>query len=640
MTGKSRIAIMDSLWLVLGIFLLAISLGAKNFLGLILASLIFVAGAIVTLTGLSLSPVNKSVIRTLRNVRHFWTGLRLGGVVKVTHEDEDDVAATRIRWAESSLTGSELIDEPLNSILSYVFRDYIYPWHFKLTHRRAFPVHLQDSVRVLASNLSHKIKGVDWIPYLTTRLVDDVASHVRLFKKARLHLRLRNRDLTGGENSGGGSSGKIVDLESVFFDAEVAMETNLCRDLASSIQQEELNYLQSISDILLFLLLPEEDFIAIPLRSLAREILVNTVLKPTLDLLSDPDFINQTLVWLHQDYKIKNELFIASIRCSENMEELTATRENVMKEISFIRSNDSKGELDSSLKAQLNSLLYLKKVIDGRIHRIQSGSETDSMGIPAHVDWNQMIGPGLALFDLPIDVILKNNIALSYFIDYMTSIGCQSYLFFYLNIEGWKVSAETQIQALALEDLHLKNTIESAGSGSNAAAITELQKKAATQKSALHENMREAAHSIYEEYLSEKANPRLKIDESVVKRLLFKIRTEPPDADWFDESQVAIFDKLTGEDRFLNSFKKSVGYVKLLAELDLLKDPTSKSECGEDDEDDAGSLSGGEELSIYDSNSLQSGDSLDPNDLKANHARHRRQEQNNIFPISRVFIAI
>ena len=38
------------------------------------------------------------------------------------------------------------------------------------------------------------------------------------------------------------------------------------------------------------------------------------------------------------------------------------------------------------------------------------------------------------------------------------------------------------------------------------------------------ENMREAAHSIYEEYLSEKANPRLKIDESVIRKLIFKVR--------------------------------------------------------------------------------------------------------------------
>lgn len=45
--------------------------------------------------------------------------------------------------------------------------------------------------------------------------------------------------------------------ESLFFDAEVAMEGNVCRDLASSIQQEELIYLQQIAELLLFLLMPK-----------------------------------------------------------------------------------------------------------------------------------------------------------------------------------------------------------------------------------------------------------------------------------------------------------------------------------------------------------------------------------------------
>ena len=104
------------------------------------------------------------------------------------------------------------------------------------------------------------------------------------------------------------------------------MESSLCRDLASSIQQEELNYLQSVAEILLYLLLKDQDFNAVPFRGLAREIIVNDILKPTLDLVSDPDFINQTLVWLYQDYKIKNDVFLTSIRCSENMEELIGKR--------------------------------------------------------------------------------------------------------------------------------------------------------------------------------------------------------------------------------------------------------------------------------------------------------------------------
>jgi hypothetical protein len=40
-----------------------------------------------------------------------------------------------------------------------------------------------------------------------------------------------------------------------------------------------------------------------------------------------------------------------------------------------------------------------------------------------------------------------------------------------------------------------------------------------------------------QEYLSEKAAPRVTLDDDGLssKRLLFKIRTEPPDPDWFDE---------------------------------------------------------------------------------------------------------
>ncbi len=43
--------------------------------------------------------------------------------------------------------------------------------------------------------------------------------------------------------------------------------------------------------------------------------------------------------------------------------------------------------------------------------------------------------PGQKLYTLPFDVVLNNNIALSYFIEFMTSIGYQAYLFFYLTVE-------------------------------------------------------------------------------------------------------------------------------------------------------------------------------------------------------------
>ena len=90
-------------------------------------------------------------------------------------------------------------------------------------------------------------------------------------------------------------------------------------------------------------------------------------------------------------------------------------------------------------------------------------------------------------------------------------------------------------------------------------------------------------------------------------------------SEWFDESQVAIYQKLREDELFLKAFKKSVGYVKLLAELDLLRD-VHKNEELEDEDDESNSLESGEELSIYDSNSVQSCDSTDSG-LPKSHKR-------------------
>lgn len=39
------------------------------------------------------------------------------------------------------------------------------------------------------------MKEVDWIPYLTTRLVDDAASHLRLYRQACAKTKLKQKEL-------------------------------------------------------------------------------------------------------------------------------------------------------------------------------------------------------------------------------------------------------------------------------------------------------------------------------------------------------------------------------------------------------------------------------------------------------------
>lgn len=126
------------------------------------------------------------------------------------------------------------------------------------------------------------MKDVDWIPYLTTRLVDDAATHLRLYKQARTKMKnddksrtpknsprkeqykpsprkthKRNKSETDvvryfgskvpaerknvpDPDRGGGSS-KVEEkiskttLEDHFFDLECQMENNtICRDAVSA----------------------------------------------------------------------------------------------------------------------------------------------------------------------------------------------------------------------------------------------------------------------------------------------------------------------------------------------------------------------------------------------------------------------
>lgn len=57
---------------------------------------------------------------------------------------------------------------------------------------------------------------MDWVGYLTTRLVDDIAIHLRLFREARTAA--RGKGATGEE---------LIDQ---FFEREAEKERDICRD--------------------------------------------------------------------------------------------------------------------------------------------------------------------------------------------------------------------------------------------------------------------------------------------------------------------------------------------------------------------------------------------------------------------------
>ncbi|XP_028146274.2 sorting nexin-13 isoform X1 [Diabrotica virgifera virgifera] len=535
--------------------------------------------------------------------------IKEGGLEQIVKQLE---SPKKVQKQDSRVTGSELIDSSLQEILGYIIRDYVLTWYNLLTRDVEFTdTAVRRTAQTLAINISNRVKEIDWIPYLTQKFVDDAASHLRLYKQARTKMKLQEaakeqksspqRDKTSpkktvhkrnkSETDVSWYSGRATELkkdqekimghskfavnddkknfslEDHFFYLERQMEKDtvsrdsLCRNL--DIEKE---FLCELTEIILYILLPDEDFQCKPLRYVLREIFVNGVILPLFNLIADPDYINQAMIWLClRENQLPTDIFLSILRLTDSCDELKSTKDLISLEIQTLRSRDSGRESDLAVKQQLSSLYYVLKLIDSKLSKMENMDNSDGQSL----DYIQL--ESIKKIDLTLDQILKNNIALSYFIDFVSSQGKQLELFFYLNVEGWKVSVEQQLSNLHLTKI-IKGTTESVGP--------------------IYENIRSTALSIYDQYLGEKIEQRVQIKPALIQALHFKIRNlnETPSETWFDGVLEATYEKL--ESKHLPLFKKNKCYVKLLQELDLLQQPNS--------EDDVISINSNECLEITD----------------------------------------
>lgn len=82
----------------------------------------------------------------------------------------------------------------------------------------------------------------------------------------------------------------------------------------------------------------------------------------------------------------------------------------------------------------------MNRLIDARLAKIVNLNSADSMDLePISIE-------KLRNIDLTLEQILKDNLGLSYFMDFMSSQGKQMDLFFYLNIEGGQIFLPFQLK--------------------------------------------------------------------------------------------------------------------------------------------------------------------------------------------------
>ncbi|XP_072109476.1 sorting nexin-13 isoform X4 [Mobula birostris] len=457
------------------------------------------------------------------------------GVPKALEEMKRETRQIKI---DRRLTGSSIIDEPLQQVIQFALRDYIQYWYYTLSNDESFLLEVRQTIQNALVQFATRSKELDWQPYFTTRLVDDFATHLRVFRKAQQRI----EDLRPKKDI----SEEFVET---FFEVEVEMEREVCRDLICTSSKDEEAFLRDLCEVLLYLILPPGDFHNKNMRYFLREILAKGILLPLIDQLSDPDFVNQYIIWMIRDANCNYEAFLNIIKLSDKVVELEAVKDKAAEELQYLRSLDTAGDDISNIKNQINSLLFVKKICDSRIQRLNSGKDVDTLKLAANFG---------KLCTIPLDSILMNNVALQFFMDYMQQTGGQAHLFFWLTVEGYRVTAQQQ---LVLQSEH---------------------KDGERQSKQTKGLLRAAAVGVYDQYLSEKASPRVHVDENLVAKLAEKLNYEDPTPEIFDDVQRKVYDMMLKDEQFYPSFRQNALYVRMLAELDMLKDPSIR---GSDDGD-------------------------------------------------------
>ncbi|VDK39868.1 unnamed protein product [Taenia asiatica] len=449
-------------------------------------------------------------------------------------------------------------------IVEYIIDDYVRCWYAHLTNESEFPNHLHAAMAQLAGKVAKRAQRIDWVPFMIEGIPNMVIEHLRIHRRS-----LERQPPTSSEGSPiPFLLDRLLDQIKLFFDEELEMEKQTCREGICTSRAKELNHLRKVTDVFLFAIMSEEDYRIVTVRYLIKEILVNGVLLPAVNILADSDFVNQSIIKLCNESAFASPYFIQSLRMSTQEDELQAVKERIEIFAAKLRGHDSGGDdgmfmtniasngarkfmlslcqqtlvvailqktvsgspsyddfvdrssqpasplidnlsclafmpTDTLVKAQLNSLNFLENICNSQIAEIRRGLSRrpgrqvsffpfylllpypggDNKSflrcafsfaflasghifrffVSIQID---VMGSGVdalsrVTVDFTFDDVMANDIAVSNFLEFLTSINEQSLLSLYLNCVAYRVNSE-----------ELMSSITSAATNANTASNT------------------------------------------------------------------------------------------------------------------------------------------------------------------------
>ncbi|KAM9623026.1 sorting nexin-25 isoform 2-T2 [Trichechus inunguis] len=340
---------------------------------------------------------------------------------------------------------SHNMDKALKEVFDYSYRDYILSWYGKLSRDEGQLYHLlSEDFWEIAKQLRHRLSHVDMVKVVCSDVVRALLTHFCDLKAANTRHEEQPRPFV----------------------------LHAC--LRSS--DDEVRFLQTCSRVLVFCLLPSKDVQSLSLRIVLAEILTTKVLKPLVELLSDPDYINQMLLaqleYREQmnehhkrayTYAPSYEEFIKLINSNSDVEFLKQLRYQIVVEIiqattisSFPQLKRHKGKETAAMKADLlrarnmkryiNQLTVAKKQCEKRI-RILGGPAYDQQEDGA-LDEGE--GPQSQKI-LQFEDILANTCYREHFRIYVERMDKRALISFWESVEYLKTAHKNEIPQLVGE---------------------------------------------------------------------------------------------------------------------------------------------------------------------------------------------
>eukprot|EP01135_Chromosphaera_perkinsii_P006063 Nk52_evm4s388 gene=Nk52_evmTU4s388 len=498
---------------------------------------------------------------------------------------------------DKRLTGAKAVDEEIQEVLDLLIRDYVHYWYAEISDDERFVLNLRKTTSSAIIKIASKVKDMDIIRFFSVNMVDEFIFHIRNFRKAQKRVRIglsasrSNEDVSQLPNYNEQIISKYFDIEPTHKDICLSEKSERC-------------YLRDLTDILLYLLLPAEDFNNLSTRYIVREIMVCKVIQPVIDMVCDPDYVNRTMAMYLPHASQSFGSFLKSIQSSESLQEMQEIYETITKEVNQLVSMKS---TDIASKHQLNRLAFAKRHCEKRIRELGGSLWLQSIGVHSgayrhgrsqsgggdgsvsgmSTNHRNEKGPSSTVTsptastsvgevserqasrkatngsgkakeqNFQLKDILANSTALSYFMEFMENDKDVHFLNFWLTVEGFKVS------------LMCANGEERSAEGSPTKS---------PQPSTIAEG---DALAIYNLYFGESPKEPLPLDKSVQEQIYKAIKSNPgPDV--FSVAQKKVYSILDKE--CFSRFRDSESYVRCVYELDFMDGhPTSDASSDEQD---------------------------------------------------------